>query len=135
MEKGSYKLVGIINPFQSTPEVVYPVFLKDNKFFLQVCGLSTKIESFQEVNYEDHLEMIRALAELKTTYGKVEKEYHVGSEAVIALQRDPQSVFVGNMDSFEKYLKQNPVPKGIAYDQIEVLRQDHERTKKHIKTA
>ena len=131
MEKATYQLVGIINPLETSPEIVYPVFLKDNQFFLQVCALSTIIDSFREINYDDHLNMIRPLNDMKVS-GDVLKKRSVGDEAVIALQTDPDSVFLGNMDTFKKYIKKHPIPRGMAYDQIEILKQDHQGNKQYL---
>ena len=130
MEKGNYKLVGVINPLGDIPELVFPVFGKDRRLFLQVCELSTIIDSFSEITDVDHMAMIRPLSEIKRPlYGEVDDTYSVGSDQLIAFQSDSDTVFFGNMKSFDDYIKKNPVESDILRDQIESLREDEMRAR------
>ena len=124
MEKKSYKLVGSINPLGEIPELVFPVFGRDRKLYLQVCDLTTIIDGFAPITEVNQMAMIRPLSETNAVFGEVEESYSVGSDQLIGYQTDSDTIFFGNMKSFNEYLKTHPVTTDILSDQVESLRHD-----------
>ena len=126
MEKSTYQLVGIMNPLGEVPDMVFPVFGKDRRLFLPVCELTTIIDGFSEIKDVDHMAMITPLSQIKPIYGKVQEEgYSIGSDELIAYQMSPDTVFFGDITSFNTFIEQNPITSELVQDQVDTLNHDN----------
>ena len=97
-----YKFVGVINRFGVYPDFVYPVFEKNDKYYLEFC-YDNFIHSFKEITEKKYIDKIRLFDECMLSNIKI--VHFVGDEKVMAFQIDKDNFIVNGINDFSLFIK------------------------------
>jgi len=110
MKDKKYKLVGIENEFNITPDTVYPIYADDENNLYRGYSSGDKDEKcftfthFVKVNNNSNIKLL----ENCMTRNDLETEYFgIGDVFVIAMELSKDVVYVGRMDQYLQFIKDN----------------------------
>ena len=106
MEKEKYKLIGILNVFDITPEFVYPVFEYDSRYYVQDRLSTKKIDAFELITKENFINNIQPLYKYYLTLPSRKYTYYVDDDVIMGFQLSENELFIGTKEEFIEYSKQ-----------------------------
>ena len=113
-----YKLVGILNMFNLLPDFIYPIFEKDNKYYLLTGDMKTKtIETFKKVK-ESKVDDITFIKDMKTNI-KDEIILTISSSPIFGFQTSKDEVYFGKYEEMVKFLREFETDDKLLKEQIE----------------
>lgn len=135
MENDCYKFVGVINFFGVYPDFIYPIFMKDNKYYFQKTN-NTFIISFNEIKDNLRINMINFLDKDTTKFINVKDDYYVGNEAIVAFQTDKNEFLISDTSSFASFISKFVTEDHILIEEIDTfldnVRRKRMKKKKNI---
>lgn len=116
-ENEIYKLVGILNMFDISPDFVYPIFEKDRKYYFQTGDIQKlQISEFSPVK-ESYISKVVLLNQVENNLIE-RKESSLQSEPIFAFQKDKNSVFIGTYQEMVDVLLTFEADNEILKEQI-----------------
>ncbi|MBR6690091.1 MAG: hypothetical protein IKL65_02030 [Bacilli bacterium] len=103
MKNEYYKLIGILNLYESNMDIVHPVFSNNGLFYFQNIK-NDKIESFKLISNINLIKKIK-IFEKGVNNSIINKNCCIGDRAFYAFQTDESDVFVSTLPGYLKFLK------------------------------
>jgi hypothetical protein len=128
VNKEKYKLVGTMNLYNSTPDFVYAIFKRNDKYYFENSDDSLEITSFEEVVGKDQIEMIESL-DSKVQIGNSKRKYYVGDEPIVAYQTSEDEIFIGNIEEFFAYAESEDIQQDFVKSEAARIKREKAKRK------
>ena len=113
-----YKLIGSLDIFGVLPDIIWPIFEKDGKYYFQHCENYITIEEFAEMDYK-----CEEVVMIEENY-PVKRYYKLGDEPVVAFKLDNDNIFFGTFDEFNLFIKDINIEDEMLLERITRLQEN-----------
>ena len=124
-----YKLVGTMNLFGLIPSFVFPIFENNGRYYFQNSENSRDIDSFYEINGDNHINHIRFLNDSYNKLVNIKNYYSIGDEPIAAFQTSEDCIYIGDLDSFLAFIESYETKNKILEEEINEFKEDIKRAK------
>ena len=114
----NYKLIGVINSYNTCPDFVRPVFKKDEKYYIMKGNLG-QIDTFIEIKNEIYHRITRFEELIVSTNINLKLLYQVGDMSVICFRLDKDNYFISDIDNFVPFIKKYQTDDEILKEEID----------------